>query len=145
MRSWPVATQSDGSVDKDLTSDEGLLATWRALCHLARKGKVRNVGVSNFSATKLARLAHAAKEEDLAVPSINQVELSLQCAQPRLVQVRLSVTVDLLALTQQHSGLRGTASCCRPTRHSAPRVLVCATTRSSQSSPGAKVSILRAS
>ena len=45
--------------------------SWRALIKLREQGRVRSIGVSNFTAAHLARLA----DETGVVPAVNQIEL----------------------------------------------------------------------
>jgi 2,5-diketo-D-gluconate reductase A len=56
---WPVPRQ-DRYVD-----------TWRALIRLREEGRVQSIGVSNFNAEQIQRLA----DETGVVPAVNQVEL----------------------------------------------------------------------
>ncbi len=73
---WPVAFRPGVSVPKKggdyLSPDQApLTATWRAMEDCVRQGLVRNIGVCNFSAHKLAVLL---AEAEIA-PVMNQVEL----------------------------------------------------------------------
>ncbi|CAE6440105.1 unnamed protein product [Rhizoctonia solani] len=83
----PVAFKEPGPngeirVDHDLT--ENPLPTWKKLEDLVAKGKVRNIGVSNFNIRRLTNLTNAA---DLRIrPAINQVELNFFNPQPELVK-----------------------------------------------------------
>ncbi|KAK1232181.1 hypothetical protein PQX77_004693 [Marasmius sp. AFHP31] len=78
---WPVAMNQDGSYDKDLT--ENPYPTWQKLEELVDKGKVRNIGVSNFNERRIKNLtANPLKHK----PAINQVELNFWLPQPELVQ-----------------------------------------------------------
>ena len=45
--------------------------TWRAFVRILEEGRVRAIGVSNFSENHLQRL----KQQSLAVPAVNQIEL----------------------------------------------------------------------
>jgi diketogulonate reductase-like aldo/keto reductase len=56
--------------------------TWRALEQLQRSGKVRNIGVSNFGAAHLARLAETAEIQ----PAVNQIEVHPWLQRKELVQ-----------------------------------------------------------
>ena len=58
---WPRPTQ-DG---------DGYVETWRTLEELARDGRARSIGVSNFQVSHLERLA----AETETVPAVNQIEL----------------------------------------------------------------------
>ncbi|KAL0577113.1 hypothetical protein V5O48_004866 [Marasmius crinis-equi] len=78
---WPVAMNDDGSYDKDLTEDP--YPTWQKLEELVDKGKLRNIGVSNFNERRIKNLtANPLKYK----PAVNQVELSFWLPQPELVQ-----------------------------------------------------------
>ncbi len=54
--------------------------TWRALEELRRSGKVRSIGVSNFTVDHLERL----RNETDTVPAVNQIELHPQFPQDEL-------------------------------------------------------------
>ncbi|BGP00659.1 hypothetical protein NBRC10513v2_006455 [Rhodotorula toruloides] len=83
---WPVAFAEgktpDGkpNIDWDLTRD--VTPTWREMEKLVEQGKVKNIGVSNFTIGRVKRLLEVAKIR----PAANQVELNLHCAQPELVK-----------------------------------------------------------
>ncbi|KAG9079909.1 hypothetical protein FRC06_007330, partial [Ceratobasidium sp. 370] len=70
---WPVAFDSPGPggkirVNHDLT--ENPLPTWKKLEEMVAKGKVRNIGVSNFNIRRLTNLTSAS---DIKIkPAINQ-------------------------------------------------------------------------
>ncbi|KAH9480661.1 putative oxidoreductase C26F1.07 [Psilocybe cubensis] len=81
---WPVAFKNNGKkndVDFDLT--ENTYATWQKLEEMVDKGKVRNIGLSNFNIRRIQKLA----SNPLKVkPAVNQVELSYWNPQPELLQ-----------------------------------------------------------
>src|ERR1700712_5317860 len=54
--------------------------TWHALEHLHANGRVRSIGVSNFTVTQLERL----RTETGTVPAVNQVELHPEFPQDKL-------------------------------------------------------------
>ncbi|KAM0791867.1 hypothetical protein ACM66B_004124 [Microbotryomycetes sp. NB124-2] len=87
---WPVAfgqgktPSGKPNIDWNLTDDP--LPTWRALEALVDKGKVKHIGISNFTVSRAKYLLNKAKIK----PAVNQVELNLHCAQPELVQWCLS-------------------------------------------------------
>lgn len=56
------------------------VATWRALVRLREEGRVRSIGVSNFTAEHLDRVADASG----VMPAVNQVEMHPYFPQPRL-------------------------------------------------------------
>jgi 2,5-diketo-D-gluconate reductase A len=66
--------------------------TWRALIRLREEGRVRSIGVSNFTGAHLERLV----EETGVVPVLNQVELN-----PRLQQAALRDLHDRMGIVTQ--------------------------------------------
>ncbi len=58
---WPLPTRYDGD----------FVSTWQVLEELARTGRARSIGVSNFQVEHLERLAG----ESAVVPAVNQIEL----------------------------------------------------------------------
>ncbi|KAG7088909.1 hypothetical protein E1B28_012854 [Marasmius oreades] len=79
---WPVATKKDGTYyDKDLT--ENPYPTWKKLEEMVDKGKVRNIGVSNFNERRIKNLTGNPLKYR---PAINQVELSYWLPQPELLE-----------------------------------------------------------
>ncbi len=84
---WPIALRKGAMMPRrpaDLIPLEELplAQTWSALERCVEAGLVRSIGVSNFSATKLAALAETARIK----PAMNQVELHPYLQQPELVQ-----------------------------------------------------------
>jgi len=79
---WPVAFNKDtGNLDFDLT--ENPYPTWKKLEELVEKGKIRNIGVSNFNIRRFNNLtANPLKFK----PAVNQVELSFWLPQPELLK-----------------------------------------------------------
>ncbi|KZO94652.1 Aldo/keto reductase [Calocera viscosa TUFC12733] len=78
---WPIAFEKGTTnVDWDLTEDP--LPTWRKLEEMVKKGKVKNIGVSNFNIRRIKNLTANALE---IKPVINQVELNFFNPQPELV------------------------------------------------------------
>jgi alcohol dehydrogenase (NADP+) len=74
---WPVVTNFTGS-ELSPSIDE----TWRAMEALRAAGKARSIGVSNWSAKKLAAMrAHAT-----VFPAVNQVELHPRLRQDELLR-----------------------------------------------------------
>ncbi|KAJ7505834.1 NADP-dependent oxidoreductase domain-containing protein [Mycena galericulata] len=66
---WPVAKKDGQPYDKDLT--ENPYPTWKKLEEMVEKGKVRNIGVSNFNIRRLENLtANPLKIQ----PAVNQVD-----------------------------------------------------------------------
>ncbi|KAJ7626604.1 NADP-dependent oxidoreductase domain-containing protein [Mycena polygramma] len=78
---WPLAKKDGKPYDKDLT--ENPYPTWQKLEEMVEKGKIRNIGVSNFNIRRLENLtANPLKFR----PAVNQVELSYWVPQPDLVK-----------------------------------------------------------
>ncbi|KAJ7644666.1 NADP-dependent oxidoreductase domain-containing protein [Roridomyces roridus] len=77
---WPVAKKDGQPYDKELT--ENPYPTWQKLEEMVAKGKVRNIGVSNFNIRRLQNLtANPLKIK----PAVNQVEISFWVPQPELL------------------------------------------------------------
>lgn len=62
--------------------DVPLIETWRALEALVKKGKLKTIGVSNFSVEKIEEIWNAAEIK----PAVNQIELHPYFSQPDLVE-----------------------------------------------------------
>ncbi|KIY69332.1 Aldo/keto reductase [Cylindrobasidium torrendii FP15055 ss-10] len=79
---WPLALNKDGSYyNKELT--ENPYPTWKKLEELVDKGKVRNIGVSNWSIRRLQNLtANPLKYQ----PAVNQIEINYWFPQPELLE-----------------------------------------------------------
>ncbi|KAI0345590.1 Aldo/keto reductase [Trametopsis cervina] len=78
---WPVAFKK-GTRDLDSSLTENVYPTWKKLEELVDKGKVRNIGVSNFN---IARLTNLTANPLKYKPAVNQVELSYWNPQPELL------------------------------------------------------------
>ncbi|KAG8806658.1 hypothetical protein FRC18_005986 [Serendipita sp. 400] len=78
---WPIAQNADDhTVDMELS--ENPVRTWKKMEEMVRKGKVRNIGVSNFNIRRLQNLTSS----DIEIwPAINQVELNYWNPQPELL------------------------------------------------------------
>ena len=57
----------------DLEAMENLATTWEAMENLVKDGKVKNIGISNFSNGKTLKLLEFAKIK----PAVNQVSIIL--------------------------------------------------------------------
>lgn len=80
---WPVAFKAgtNNEIDHDLT--ENPYPTWQKLEEMVEKGKVRNIGISNFNIRKIQNLtANPLKIQ----PAVNQVELNYWNPQPELLK-----------------------------------------------------------
>lgn len=83
---WPVSLKKGTHVPETAADFVGpdeipLAATWAGMEATVDAGLARNIGVSNFSATKLAELATDARIQ----PQVNQVELHPYLAQRELL------------------------------------------------------------
>ncbi|RCH80646.1 hypothetical protein CU098_007790 [Rhizopus stolonifer] len=91
MMHWPIAMnpatrqlvplKPDGSRDIDEELQGKFELTWGAMEKLLDTGKVKNIGVANFSIPNLERLLKTAK----VVPAVNQIELHPYLPQNKLV------------------------------------------------------------
>ncbi|KAJ7051817.1 Aldo/keto reductase [Mycena amicta] len=78
---WPLAQKNGQPYNKALTEDP--YPTWQKLEEMVAKGKVRNIGVSNFNVRRLQNLtANPLKIQ----PAVNQVEISYWVPQPELLE-----------------------------------------------------------
>ncbi|KAG2127641.1 NADP-dependent oxidoreductase domain-containing protein [Suillus bovinus] len=79
---WPVAFKTGTTIlDEDLTADP--YPTWQKLEELVDKGKIRNIGISNFNIRRIQNLtANNLKYQ----PAVNQVELNFWNPQPELLK-----------------------------------------------------------
>ncbi|GLB42464.1 putative aldo keto reductase [Lyophyllum shimeji] len=87
---WPVALNPDGNHHLIPTLPDGtrdvlhswkLQDTWKQMEAVLKKGKVKAIGVSNFSEAKLEEILATAE----IVPAVNQLELHVYNPQHRLV------------------------------------------------------------
>ncbi|KJA17444.1 hypothetical protein HYPSUDRAFT_46386 [Hypholoma sublateritium FD-334 SS-4] len=81
---WPVAFKNNGkNNDVDFELTENPYTTWKKLEEMVEKGKVRNIGISNFNIRRIKNLtANPLK----IMPAVNQVELSYWNPQPELLK-----------------------------------------------------------
>ncbi|KAM5540762.1 hypothetical protein V8D89_005406 [Ganoderma adspersum] len=80
---WPIAIKkgTDSEIDEALTANP--YPTWKKLEEMVDKGKVRNIGVSNFNIPRLRNLTGNPLKYK---PAVNQVELSFWNPQPELLK-----------------------------------------------------------
>ncbi|TFY70350.1 hypothetical protein EVG20_g2661 [Dentipellis fragilis] len=87
---WPVPLNPNGNDPiyplrpdgtRDIDHACSLADTWRQMEALQKKGKVRSIGVSNFSERKLEEILPTAE----IIPAVNQIELHLYNPQHRLI------------------------------------------------------------
>ena len=77
---WPCSQVfEDNSKAYD---DWNFIDTWREMEKLPETGKVKNIGVSNFSITNMEKLLEKSK----IVPAVNQIELHPNNPSPKLVE-----------------------------------------------------------
>ncbi|XP_006462542.1 hypothetical protein AGABI2DRAFT_72498 [Agaricus bisporus var. bisporus H97] len=80
---WPVAFKKGTNREVDFDRTANPYPTWQKLEEMVAKGKVRNIGVSNFNVRRLQNLtANPLKIK----PAINQVEISYWFPQPELLE-----------------------------------------------------------
>lgn len=79
---WPLALNRDGSLyNKELTDNP--YPTWQKLEHMVEKGKVRNIGISNFNQRRIQNLtANPLKIK----PAVLQVEINYWFPQSELLE-----------------------------------------------------------
>ncbi|KAG7444157.1 uncharacterized protein BT62DRAFT_934332 [Guyanagaster necrorhizus] len=78
---WPLALNRDGSVYNQALTDDPY-PTWKKLEELVDKGKIRNIGVSNFNIRRIQNLtANPLKYP----PAVNQVEINFWFPQAELL------------------------------------------------------------
>ncbi|KZT69576.1 hypothetical protein DAEQUDRAFT_669433 [Daedalea quercina L-15889] len=80
---WPIALKKGTyELDEALTADP--YPTWEKLEEMVDKGKVRNIGISNFNIPRIKNLtANSLKYK----PAVNQVELNYWNPQPELLKL----------------------------------------------------------
>ncbi|CZR53071.1 related to members of the aldo/keto reductase family [Phialocephala subalpina] len=86
---WPVAFPRskesfpvDPVTEQIAVIDVPIKDTWKAMEALVEKGKVRSIGVSNFTKAKIESLLHIAK----IPPAVNQIEAHAYLQQPNLLE-----------------------------------------------------------
>ncbi|THH03296.1 hypothetical protein EW145_g6370 [Phellinidium pouzarii] len=84
---WPIAFEKEPGPDGNSIYAENLsenpYPTWQKLEEMVEKGKVRNIGISNFNIRRIQNLtANPLKVQ----PAVNQVELNFWNPQPELVK-----------------------------------------------------------
>ncbi|QGP55508.1 2,5-diketo-D-gluconic acid reductase A [Piscirickettsia salmonis] len=106
---WPVALKSTVGLNMPETADDflsleqvSLTATWQAMEELVRQGLVKNLGVSNFSISKLKML----QSQVSILPVVNQVESHPYLVQDDLVKFCQSHNIHVTAYAPLGSGGR---------------------------------------
>lgn len=82
-----------GDGDKFHYEDVPLIDTWRALEKLVEKGKIRSIGISNFSGALIQDLLRGAKIK----PAVLQIEHHPYLQQPRLIEYVQSQGIAITA------------------------------------------------
>lgn len=82
-----------GDGDKFHYEDVPLIDTWRALEKLVEKGKIRSIGISNFSGALIQDLLRSAKIK----PAVLQIEHHPYLQQPRLIEYVQSQGIAITA------------------------------------------------
>ncbi|KAJ4938566.1 hypothetical protein JOQ06_003179, partial [Pogonophryne albipinna] len=80
---------------KMLTSDIDYVDVWRGMEALQASGKVRSIGVSNFSILQLQRLLALCR----APPAVNQIELHPYLVQTEMIELCKSKNIVLTAFS----------------------------------------------
>jgi alcohol dehydrogenase (NADP+) len=104
---WPVAFKPEyrnaSKPEEYLSPEEApIVDTWNAMIELKNKGKVKHIGVSNFSISKLKDLISKTNE----VPEMNQVELHPLLQQNELFEYCSKNGINLTAYSPLGSGDR---------------------------------------
>lgn len=104
---WPVAFQPEvmmpeGPKDYLSPQEAPIIETWQELNALKKAGKIKHIGVSNFSIEKLKNLLSQTDE----VPEMNQVELHPLLQQKDLLDYCTSQGIHLTAYSPLGSGDR---------------------------------------
>ncbi|KAG0260989.1 hypothetical protein DFQ27_003234 [Actinomortierella ambigua] len=96
---WPCAFQAGdvafpkGADGKPILEETDFTETWKAMEQLLDTGKVRAIGVSNFSVKNLEKLLKTAK----VVPAVNQVEMHPELPQWGLLEYCRSKGIHMTA------------------------------------------------
>ncbi|PWN88137.1 Aldo/keto reductase [Acaromyces ingoldii] len=100
---WPVAFDSGDDLQKLMPSDDDKFAkldlkttcvdTWKALIELQKKGRVRSIGVSNFTQSMLEGIIKATG----VVPAVNQIESHPLLPQQDLVDFSKEKNIHITA------------------------------------------------
>ncbi|KAJ3715603.1 NADP-dependent oxidoreductase domain-containing protein [Lentinula guzmanii] len=105
---WPLAIPKDekpANYDKELTANP--YPTWQKLEEMVAKGKVRNIGVSNFNIRRLQNLtANPLKIQ----PAVNQVEINFWFPQSEMLEYSKKRGILLEAYSPLGSAERVTES-----------------------------------
>ncbi|KJA17611.1 hypothetical protein HYPSUDRAFT_170377 [Hypholoma sublateritium FD-334 SS-4] len=108
---WPVPLNPKGnhpvfptlsSGKRDVDHDWLLKDTWKQMEAVLKKGKVKSIGVSNFSESKLNEILPTAE----IIPAVNQLEIHIYNPQHKLVAFNKSKGI----VTQAYSPLGSTNS-----------------------------------
>ncbi|KAG4034568.1 hypothetical protein MFRU_003g05260 [Monilinia fructicola] len=97
---WPVAFPKseerfpvDPKTEEIIVIDVPIKDTWTALEGLVKKGKIRSIGVSNFTRKKVETLLETAK----IPPAVNQIEAHPYLQQPELLEWHKSKNIAVAA------------------------------------------------
>ncbi|KAI0207028.1 aldehyde reductase 1 [Astrocystis sublimbata] len=96
---WPI-NPATGAV---WTIDVPDLDTWRAMEGLVRKGKVRSIGVSNFTRERIEELLKGAEIK----PAVNQIEAHPYLQQPALLEWLRGQGIVAQAYSQSGNNIYG--------------------------------------
>lgn len=97
---WPVAFPKsderfpvDPKTEEIIVIDVPIKDTWSAMENLVKKGKIRSIGVSNFTKQKIETLLKTAT----IPPAVNQIEAHPYLQQPELLQWHKSQNIAVAA------------------------------------------------
>lgn len=97
---WPVSTNPDGEILNNDFDKTPIIDTWREMEKLVESGKVKSIGVCNFSPELLEDLIKQAKIK----PAVNQVELNPYLPQPKLLEFCKKNNIHVTAYSPLGSG-----------------------------------------
>ncbi|EKM49830.1 uncharacterized protein PHACADRAFT_106246 [Phanerochaete carnosa HHB-10118-sp] len=80
---WPIAHKKGGKDELDVALTANPYPTWKKLEEMVDKGKVRNIGISNFNIGRVKNLTGNPLKYQ---PAVNQVELNFWNPQPELIE-----------------------------------------------------------
>ncbi|SPO29448.1 related to GCY1 - galactose-induced protein of aldo/keto reductase family [Ustilago trichophora] len=108
---WPVAfpagkelvTKSEDGKESIIDREVSIVDTWKAVIELQKAGKVKSIGVSNFTVEHLEAIINATG----VVPAVNQIEAHPLLPQDELVAYAKQKNIHLTAYSPLGNNLSG--------------------------------------
>jgi len=97
---WPISTDPNGADFNNTENPVPIIDTWREMEKIYESGKVKAIGVCNFSIKLLEELLKEAKIK----PMVNQVELHPFLPQPKLIEFCQKNNIHVTAYSPLGSG-----------------------------------------